>query len=61
MNRTLIAVLVAMLAASACAELPDSLRGPFAHAARGATIQNDAATQANEARPFPAATDQGKF
>jgi starvation-inducible outer membrane lipoprotein len=57
-NRIIAAVLLAALAVSGCASLPDSIKGPFARVAHTAS---DADVQQPEARPYPQATDQGKF
>ena len=58
MNRTIAAVLLAAFAISGCASLPDSIKGPFAHSGRTAT---DVDVQRPEVRPYPQATDEGKF
>lgn len=51
-SRIAIAVVLAALAISGCASLRDS----YSNAVSGATTQS-----AREARPYPAATDQGRF
>ncbi|HZE59022.1 MAG TPA: hypothetical protein VE085_00525 [Burkholderiales bacterium] len=54
MKRTLLSVLLVMLAASACTSLPEA-KGPFARSAKGAT-QTDAGmddAQQPESSPFP--------
>lgn len=51
MKRIIAAAVLAALAASACAQLPESVRGPFA--ARGATTKSDASPQAVETSPYP--------
>jgi hypothetical protein len=51
MKRTVLSVLVAMLAASACTSLPE-VKGPFARYSKGAT-QTDAAVDQPENRPYP--------
>ena len=58
MNRTIAAVLLAAFAISGCASLPDSIKGPFAHSGRTAS---DVDTHQSEVRPYPQATDEGKF
>jgi hypothetical protein len=58
MNRTLAAVLLAVLAISGCASLPDSIKGPFASSGRTAS---DASANQAEVSPYPAQTDAGKF
>jgi len=58
MNRTIAAVLLAAFAISGCASLPDSIKGPFAHSGRTAT---DIDVNHTDVRPYPEATDQGKF
>jgi starvation-inducible outer membrane lipoprotein len=45
---------------SACSSLPDSIKGPFAHSAQGATTA-DTVDQGTLDSPYPAATDAGKF
>ena len=54
MKRTLLSVLLVMLAASACTSLPE-MKGPFARNSKGAT-QTDAGTddaQQTESTPYP--------
>ena len=60
MKRTSLAVLLAVLAASACTSLPE-VKGPFARSTKGAATQNDAAPEEVEQSPFPQSTDQGLF
>ena len=58
MTRIIATVLLAAAAVSGCASLPDSIKGPFAHSGRTAT---DVDVNHADVRPYPEATDQGKF
>ena len=58
MTRIIATVLLAAAAVSGCASLPDSIKGPFAHSGRTAT---DVDVNHTDVRPYPEATDQGKF
>ncbi len=58
MTRTLATILLASVALSGCASMPDSVRGPFAHSGRTAS---DASVQQPDVSPFPQGTDGGKF
>ena len=58
MKKLLLAASLALL--SACSSLPESVRGPFAHAGRGATA-SDASDTVSAVGAYPAVTDQGKF
>lgn len=52
------AAVLAVLAISGCASLPDSIKGPFARSGQTAT---DVEQNHSEVSPFPAETDEGKF
>ena len=58
MKKVLLAASLALLAA--CSTLPDSVKGPFAHAGQGSTV-SDAVDDSAVTSPYPAVTDQGKF
>jgi len=59
MNRIFTAAaLLAVVAISGCASLPDSIRGPFARSGQTVT---DVSQNPVEDAAFPAATDEGKF
>jgi starvation-inducible outer membrane lipoprotein len=58
MTRIIATVLLAAAAVSGCASLPDSIKGPFAHSGRTAS---DVDVNHTDVRPYPEATDQGKF
>jgi starvation-inducible outer membrane lipoprotein len=58
MKRIIAATVLAALAVSGCASLPDNIKGPFARLAHPVT---DAEAQHAEVGPYPQATDQGKF
>ena len=58
MKKLLLAACLALV--SACSTLPDSLKGPFAHAAQGSTT-SDTVDQGTADSAYPAATDEGKF
>jgi starvation-inducible outer membrane lipoprotein len=59
MKRIIATVLLAAAAVSGCASLPDSIKGPFAHSGR--TASDADVSQVEAARPYPQATDEGKF
>ena len=59
MNRIFTAAAVlAVLAISACASLPDSIKGPFARSGQTVT---DVDQNHSDVSPYPAETDEGKF
>ena len=59
MKRLIFVTLLATFAAAGCSSLPDSVRGPFAHAGTTATDAN--AQEPASSSPFPQETDEGKF
>src|SRR3954468_1274091 len=56
MKKAMLAAAITLLAA--CLTLPDSIKGPFARAAHGATT-TDTVDQPAASSPFPAVTDKG--
>ncbi|MBW8906057.1 MAG: hypothetical protein JF611_10370 [Betaproteobacteria bacterium] len=58
MKKAMLAAAITLLAA--CSTLPDSIKGPFARAAHGATT-TDTVDQPAAPSPFPAVTDKGLF
>ncbi len=58
MKRNIAATVLAALAVSGCASLPDNIKGPFARLTHAVT---DANLHQAEGGPYPQATDQGKF
>ena len=58
MKKAMLAAAITLLAA--CSTLPDSIKGPFARAAHGATA-TDAADQPSVQSPYPTVTDKGLF
>ena len=61
MKPTMLAVLFAAVAASACTSVP-GVKGPFARAAQGAVTQTDAGldnASQSESSPFPVQTPFG--
>ena len=59
MKHAIATILLATAAISGCASLPDSIRGPFAHSGR--TASDADVNHVEPARPYPQATDEGKF
>ena len=59
MKRLIFVTLLATLAAAGCSSLPDSVRGPFAHA--GTTASDADAQEPVNNSPYPQETDEGKF
>ncbi len=58
MKRIIAATVLAALAVSGCASLPDNIKGPFARLAHPVS---DVDGHQAEAGLYPQATDQGKF
>jgi starvation-inducible outer membrane lipoprotein len=58
MKKAMLAAAITLLAA--CSTLPDSIKGPFARAAQGAST-TDTVDQPAATSPFPAVTDKGLF
>jgi outer membrane murein-binding lipoprotein Lpp len=59
MKPIIAAAVLATLAVSGCASLPDSIKGPFASHKQSSV--SDAGVQQPEVSPFPQETDEGKF
>ncbi len=58
LKRIIAATVLAALAVSGCASLPDNIKGPFARLAHTVTDEN---VHQAEGSAYPQATDQGKF